>query len=666
MLFSQIFLIEVFVKLLLISNLLIFTSATNEQNKENNDTLTKIWDLTNVPVELVNFASIEEVLDILAQRKYRSCQASVLFNPLKKAYMIRDPSKKKSKIFHLKDYIPLQCKKFKSRTVSFRDRFFLTNKHIEKLLEYNQDSVLKEGINAFPDIKHGLEVSLFPVKLYTAVQESHYTFTKDHLCYDSMKILGIDENNNVFLVFIAGNQHRIFLCEGYDISKYIRYTSFCDEFCNEDFIYFSQELVKCRCNFAKFSNNETSLDSETESPVNQYTNILDKYENFANSHEITLKLYRAETKNKSYMRYYLYIITCIFTLQVLYVSYFYNGNSFFIKCSIVFYKLIVILLYIPERIKVLDKFQVEIVFELISDLYPVILLVVKVLQVKEDEKTSQDISKLSIIILLNCMDCILRESLANEIELIIRFLSILLTFLQAEDKYLGFFFTMTRTKLIFEFFSRLNFFLVDKDLLTDFSVPCHILFGRPREFFQFNDHLLFQINYVKIKQYFSNLYGNWFLEAINFHKVKNMLVFLKILRYFLVLYILTLFNRFAEIKKGFEFITTCKFDYLFSWGVNLAFFNSKQALSSANLLINIIHLPIVVSFFYSNVFLTKESIYIFIAHMVFGYFMCLLNDNKGKRTFNRSRPRMSGSNVHNFRDNEQDNLSENILLNGNN
>ena len=648
------FLIEVCLVILLLT-----VGVNSDENKEeiqgNSSSFSKLWELSNVPVELVNFASIEEVLDILAQRKYRSCQASVLYNPLKKIHLIRDPSKKKNKIFHLKDYIPLQCKKFKSRNVSFRDRFFLSNKIIEKILEYNQDSVLKEGINAFPDLKNGLEVSLFPVKLYNSVSENNYNLQKDHLCYDSNKILGIDENNNVFLVLIAGNQHRLFLCEGNDISKYLRYTSFCDEFCNEDFIYFSQELIKCRCNFGKYSqfSNDTSYNQTSEGNV--YSNILDKYEYFANSHEITQKIYRAEVKNKSYIRYYFFILSCVFTLQIFYVFY-YNYNNFFIKCSIIFYKIIVIILYIPERIKVLEKFQIEIVFELISDLYPAFLLMFKIFNFKEENKNNHDILKLTVIILFHSFDWILRESMTNEIELILRLFAIFTTFLLPEDKYLGFFCIITRLKLILEFFSRFNLFLIDKDLFTEFSVPLYILFGRPREFFLFNDHLLFQINYVKLKQYFNNLYGNWFLEALNFHKVKNMLVFLKILRYFFVLAILTIFNRFNDVKKCFEYISTCQFDRLFTWFVNLAYYNCKIIFVTGNTSFNMLHLPIIIAFLYSNIFLTKESIYIFLTHLFFGWVYTLLND-KGKKVIrNRSR----------IINNDNDNLSENnVLLNGN-
>lgn len=650
--FRMNFSIEVFFLIILIR---IIRSPDVKKEDNNTNSFSKVWDLTNVPVELVNFASIEEVLDILAQRKYRSCQAAVLFNPLKKVYLIRDPSKKKSKIFHLKDYIPLQCKKFKSRNVSFRDRFFLSNKIIEKLLEYNQDSVLKEGLNAFPDVKNGLEVSFFPVKLYNAVSENNYLLQKDHLCYDSIKILGIDEKNNVFFVFIAGNQHRMFLCEGSDISKFIRYTSYCDEFCNEDFIYFSQELVKCRCNFAKYTNE--SLFNES-SKANSYSNILDKYEYFANSHEITQKLYLSEVKNRSYIRYYFYILTCIFTLQLFYV-FNYNYNNFFIKCSVIFYKLLVVLLYIPERIKVLEKFQLEIVFELISDLYPIFILMYKINTAKVSEYTNHDISKLAVIILLSCFECIFRESLTNEIELILRIFSVLITFILPEDKYLNFFFIITRLKLIFELFSRLNLFLVDRDLMTEFSVPCYILLGRHREFFHVNDHLLFQINYVKLKQYFNNLYGNWFLEALNFHKVKNMLIFLKIVRYFLVLSILTLFNRFSVIKNLFDNMSTCKFDNLFTLLVNLAYVNCNIIFIYNSSLINLLHLPIIISFMYSNIFFTKESIFIFIGHLSFGYILFLLNDNGGKKTL-RSRLTLNLNNL-----NEQEILSENnVLLNG--
>ena len=113
-------------------------------------------------------------------------------------------------------------------------------------------------------------------------------------------------------------------------------------------------------------------------------------------------------------------------------------------------------------------------------------------------------------------------------------------------------------------------------------VPLYIILGRPRENIYVHDHLLFQINYIKLKPYFDKLEENWFLEALNFHKFKNVLFFLQMLRYFFVLFILSIFNFpvYREIYKAFDYLVHFRFDKVVFGMINISYKNALNVFFS--------------------------------------------------------------------------------------
>jgi hypothetical protein len=127
-------------------------------------------------------------------------------------------------------------------------------------------------------------------------------------------------------------QHSILHCKGQDLSKFIRYASYCDEFCNEDFTYFSAELIKCKCDFFSYveklknkekllkinnfndntnkgnkdkaNKNSNEKDEEEEENGNKkkqeciHRNKIDRYEIFANSYDLSKTIYKYESNTR--------------------------------------------------------------------------------------------------------------------------------------------------------------------------------------------------------------------------------------------------------------------------------------------------------------------------------------------------------------------------------
>jgi len=238
----------------------------------------------------------------------------------------------------MKEYSPLICKSFSFRFLSTRQRFYIPFKDLEQLLENNEDSIFLEGIHEISDLRNGLEMSLFPVKFYKALSESNYSEDKELLCYDSIKMLGIDKNNNDYFIVSAMDKHKILYCDSIDLTKknnmnnFIRYSSYCDEFCAEDFIYFSNDLIKCKCDFFSYiedlkkNTNFIIKNNDTEGCL--YARRQDRYEIFANPSEIAEKLLKHEDQNKPHYRYYLHLMIILFTFQSLYAFYFTTKNYF--------------------------------------------------------------------------------------------------------------------------------------------------------------------------------------------------------------------------------------------------------------------------------------------------------------------------------------------------
>lgn len=598
------------------------------------------WDTSNIPESIVNRSSItvDEVLDVLATKRYRSCKASVLYHPLTNVFFFRDPSQAKAERGKgkLKDYIPLRCRKFGMRNVGAVQRFLLPFKDIEAILDNNEDTILLESIHEFTNIRNGLEMSLFPVKFFKALDTANYTYKKDLLCYDSIKVLGMDKNNNDYYIISALNTHNILYCDGTDVNKrhnmnnFIRYSAYCDEFCAEDFVYFSSDLIKCKCDFFAYVE-ELKLNKKYLTPNNHTDGLfhnrrVDRYEIFANPYEFAEKLTKYETLNKPYFRYYLHMIIVLFTFQMVYASYFTTKNSVFIKFTIIFYIMLATVIYIPHRVK-LENLDYVKLFEVISDLYPVGLLVVVACN---PSGRNSEVLMLSSVIFINSYDYIFKETRVNELELTLRLCLIIITCGLGNTfdlNFLKFYADNVKLRYIFEFVSRLLLYFVDKNFLLEATVPLFIVLGRPREHYVHSDHVLFQSNYLKLKPNFENLYDNWFMEALNYHKLKNMIFFLKMTRFGSVILILSLINLTDSFQRGLSNMLILKFERFIFLFIKMSYKNLINVFYSQNNLINYPHMLVHLSLLYTNVLVTKDSLKFFLIHFGFGWLTAILTDN---------------------------------------
>ncbi len=138
--------------------------------------------------------------------------------------------------------------------------------------------------------------------------------------------------------------------------------------------------------------------------------------------------------------------------------------------------------------------------------------------------------KLCLLILIDLLDNIFREIRVNEIEIGLRLLTFFSTFfLKGENLIINLYCFNVRLKLVMELLSRFILFLVENLTFINVTIPLYIILGRPREYFQYNDQLLFQLNYLTLKPNSEKFADNWFLEALNFHKIKNMIFFFEVL-----------------------------------------------------------------------------------------------------------------------------------------
>jgi hypothetical protein len=609
--------------------LLIIVKAVSQDPKKKYN-ITNV-DMSNIPDIVKEKTSINEILNTMASRKYKSCRSSVLYNPINKLYYIRNPTI--AKTTSINDYLAFKCKSLKSRIVSARQRFFLAFKDVEQLLDNNDDSILNAGIHEVTDIRNGLEISLFPVKFFKGLPEENYTQDIEHICYDSVKVLGIDKKNNDYLILTSMDIHRIVICNDYDVEKtfnmnnFIRYSSYCDEFCSDDFIYFSSELIKCRCEFYSYledlKKNKNYYKNETISEC-FVGRKLDKYEIFANSYEINSKL--SKHNEDAHYRYYFHLIVMMFNLQILYAVYFTTKNSIFIKFTNIFYIILVIMFYLPKRINYQNDIYSLIpkLCEVVSDLYPIILMIYYSCDLNYTNK-QYDVLKLALVIFTNSFEFILKETKINEIELTLRFILIIFTFVMLTQGFLEFLIIHVRIRLISGFLSRLALYLVEHGYFTNISVPLVVIFGKPRDDYIYSDNLLFQTNYLRLNPFFEKLYENWFLEALNFHKFKDILLFLQILRYVYILFILTIVNQNKLFTKVRDYAMQFRFDRIATTLINIPYKNTMNIFYSQNDLVNYLHLPVVISLIYSNLLVTKECLRFFVIHIVIGFVISCLS-----------------------------------------
>lgn len=711
----------------------------------NISTFENIWDFSNIPEHILKTDNFDEILSELASRKYKTCKASVIYHPFKKEFYFRNPLGSSNSF---KDYIKLKCKDFLSREISLRQRFLITKKELEELLDNNQDSILNTGKHELTDIRNGLEMSLFPVKFYKSIQENNYSYSKYLLCYDTIKVLGIDSKSDNYFIISAMDKHRILRCNSsFDnkdhltMNNFIKYTSYCDEFCNEDYVYFSNDLIKCKCEF--YYQNKNKGQNMSFSGADKecfYRRKFDVFEKFSHPYEMNEKLLKIDQHSKPHIRYYFNALTIIFALQLLYLYYFVASNRIFIRLCIFSAVITSILgyLYIRINFQFKELFNFQLVFEIVHDIYPILLILFfnlkfatrknyavnlqsliesskpglfsKLFQLmnitknnqtennnnnnltnnsnrnNENENTNninlnnfineslnannnlniinEEINvrninehrlinnylkkviseyeriqfdktnfKLCLLIIIDLMDNILKDIRVNEIEITLRFIILLSTFfLKGDNLIINLYCFNVRLKLLMEFISRFILFLVENLICINLTIPLYILLGRPREYFQYHDQLFFQLNYLTLKPNSERFADNWFLEALNFHKIKNMILFLKFCRYVFFISLLTIMlvpkvflqflNNFIEFKFSKLFFSYVKIVY--NMIVNYLYYEpaKKNYYFFA--------FPFFMIYLFHNIFMTKDTIKIFILHFIIGLILNLLEEKENK------------------------------------
>jgi len=726
-----------------------------------------IWDFSNIPEHILKIDNFDEILSELASRKYKTCKASVIYHPFKKEFYFRNPLINSNS---MKDYINLKCRDFTSRDISLRQRFLINKKDLEELLDNNQDSILSIGKHELTDIRSGLEMSLFPVKFYKSIQENNYSYSKYLLCYDSIKVLGIDSNSDNYYIITAMDKHRILHCNSnfnnkdhLTMNNFIKYTSYCDEFCNEDYIYFSNDLIKCKCEFyyqnLNIKNKADNLIYGNSERECYYRRKFDSFEKFSHPYEMNEKLQKIDLNAKTHIRFYFNILTIIFSIQLLYLYYFISGNNIFIRLCIFLFIISSVISYFLIRInfQFRELINLQLAFEIINDIYPTILILffnMKIgmrnncsLIIDNDSNTSntgilsflfrkknsntntnsnqnrnslsnninssnntisnnnlnlnnintnnllndelnannilfnncslplnlnlnqQNILnnylkkvifeyeriqfdktnfKLCLLIILDLLDNIFREIRVNEIEITLRFINLFSTFfLEGDNIIINLYCFNVRLKLLMEFLSRFILYLVENLIFINVTIPLYIILGRPRDFYQYNDQLLFQLNYLTLKPNSERFSDNWFLEALNFHKIKNMILFLKICRYVILMFILSIalvpkvflafLNNILEFKFAKLFFSYVKIVY--NMNLNYLYYEPPKKLSY------FLAFPFFLIYLFQNIFLTKDTMKIFLFHLFIGLTLNFFEEKENKMRINSSTRRLSTMNL---------------------
>ena len=200
-----------------------------------------------------------------------------------------------------------------------------------------------------------------------------------------------------------------------------------------------------------------------------------------------------------------------------------------------------------------------------------------------------------------------------------------------------------------ELISRFLLYLTENSILMEVTIPLFIILGRPREYFQYNDQYLFQLNYLALRPISDNLNDNWFLEALNFHKVKNMILFLKLCRYVILLGILTIILSPNQMLVFFKNLKEFKFSKMFFSYVKLIYNIIIEYLYKdvKNKKYYLISFPFFLVSIFKNIFMTRDMINFFLIHLLIGMVISLLEekDKKIKRNVNHRRATVSAGNL---------------------
>lgn len=523
-------------------------------------------EMKNIPDSLQHNVSYDEILNELSTKKYHKCKASVLFNPKRSLFYLNNPAMQIPN--KLSSYIPLKCKMLDSYiSWSKAQKFYIPFKDIEQILDNNEDSILQNVIHEITNLQQGIEVSFYPVKFYRK-SEVNIKDDKMFLCYDSIKVLGFDKRNNLYFLITAGDYHEVIHCESHKtiLGNLIRYSTYCYELCNDDYIYYSNDLIKCKCDD---KTDVPSANSLMGSNTNHYLipdkslnmpliiakpkqnevkilSIINKYTYFAHQNELNKVKAQLEKKDISYLRFYFHSLSIIVSLQIVYVFCIREKANFFVKFNVIFYVFIIIILYIAFCIKSwcfeINFLLLKQISEVIGDIYPLfVLLYLSFLSNRHFSSNEFNpywsMMILNIVMTLNSLDYVLKDIAINEIDLIFKGISIvLLMFIKNTEPYMYIFCLMFRMKMLLDLITRCSLFSIEKGVMLNISVPFFIIFGKNKDSYLYTSKLLFQSNYIKLFPYLHYLNGNWFMEALNFSKKNDIIILMQCIRYFILVY----------------------------------------------------------------------------------------------------------------------------------
>ena len=595
--------------------------------------------LSNIPPNLQILKSYDDIISSLANTTNPQCKGAVLFNPQSSMYYFKNPTL--SQPSNINSYLKMHCRKMQ---YSFQSspriqRFYFPFHDIEGILNSNDDSIFQIGVKEITDIQKGIEMSIFPVKFYK--KENHpYTNNYSFLCYDSIKVLGIDQNYNDYFLINAKNIYDIIHCDSYDaqrggyyINNLIRYSGYCDEFCREDFIYFSNDLIKCKCDFG---NTQSNMISSVDVKINR------KNINAIYDEKMSQMLFDFSTLFN--------VIMMIFAMQILYLFFFFeNKKYFFTKISIFFYQIVILTFISVNYLYHITHFSFSFdTFSFISkyfiNIYPFIIISYSIIAQRKEQ-----INVIAVTLFINSFhyvfvfDCSI-DFLFNVLGLIGIYFFIRNYANKIKIKnYVKIYIVYSKIKISIDLISNLSLICIENNLLSNFFSGVFILISNPishmnlhissNETF-FKENLYSLISFFERKNIsFSN---NTIINIINVKNYNQLFFLFNIIRFELIIYMIFIYQTSnTGVLDVINSIVNLDFFRIINNFIQITYLIifKKTKIIWSNLLFSL--------FIIHNVLIVKESFVLFLIHLVLGFIIELLrndNENKGmiRRVFSSS------------------------------
>lgn len=557
--------------------------------------------ISNIPQNLHYLNLYSEIISELAKTKSSLCKAGVLHDPSTSLYYFVNPMESYKK--DLASYFSMECKKLPYRVEKNVQRFYFSYEDIQNIISNNDDSVLKQGLQEINELQKGFELSLFPAKFFKKSSSSTFNNSVDYLCYDSFKVLSVDKNYKNYFLLNAKNFYDIVHCEGMSsnlMNNFIKYSTYCDEFCKENYVYYSKILVKCKCEFGADKNvilkTSTPEKSTARSPENRKASLgIELGYNF---------------------------VILVFSSQLVYLFYFHsNEKNYFIKFSIFFYLIFFFLFFVTENYAYVttnfDRFRCLI--HNFSQAFPIFLLIYQIAIGDQ-----HNIILILIFLSFNSFQYLLafahvkreKKILAKIIFLV--FAKIYKNGKEDANSYLSAYQRIIWTKITLDLLLDTLLIMISNNFLTTFSSLLFIVLRTKNDF----DDNLFLNNYNYLAKVVLKKNSFNFMTKLEFSFILNLL------RYYTILYIsyIITFKDFGVVK-GIKCLLKFNFFKFFSFIFLMAFkLLSREKLYSSNLLFVLVLL--------GEVMVVKKCFVFFGIHFFLGFIAASLTKKDTEKAKN--------------------------------